>query len=287
MSAGDDFQREAHIGDSPRHGALGVHQLNGHQIVLRGNETRVGHTAEGRANGGDAAGVGGIAQRAADVIAEPDRRHAVASATASPPLEPPAVRAGFHGFRVSPCRELSVWTRSAMSGRFVRPIGIAPAARIRSTTGGSKGATAFANALTPQVVAVPAKSMFSLIVNGTPCNGPSRSPAAILRSASAACFLASSARTLTIAFTFGLTASIRRRCDSATSAHDACFLAISAANSEPEGCQRYAMVRSSLSAAPGATDPGKVSRVPTRRHHELPRVGLRPPQLGATPWTST
>src|SRR5271165_4167576 len=53
--------------------------------------------------------------------------------------------------RVRPCSELSVCMRSPMSGRLVRPIAIAPAARIRSTTGASTGATAPAKAGTPHV----------------------------------------------------------------------------------------------------------------------------------------
>ena len=45
------------------------------------------------------------------------------------------------------------------------------------------------------MVAVPATSMFSLIVQGTPCRGPSSSPAATALSASSAAALASSAKT--------------------------------------------------------------------------------------------
>ena len=61
----------------------------------------------------------------------------LASAAPSPPLDPPVVRCGCHGLWVTPCNELSVVTRSPRSGKFVRPIGIAPAARMRSTTGAS------------------------------------------------------------------------------------------------------------------------------------------------------
>ena len=39
----------------------------------------------------------------------------VASAAASPPLEPPAVRSGFHGLRVRPCNHESVWTRRLLA----------------------------------------------------------------------------------------------------------------------------------------------------------------------------
>ena len=148
----------------------------------------------------------------------------VASAAASPPLDPPAVRSRFHGLRVRPCRLLSVCTRSAMSGRLVRPIGMAPAARILSTTGASKGTTAPASAGTPQVVGSPAMSMFSFTVQGTPCSRPTGSPAASLRSAAAAAVRASSASTRTIAFTSGLTRSMRAKWASTTSRAETCLL---------------------------------------------------------------
>lgn len=73
----------------------------------------------------------------------------VARAAASPPLEPPTARLAFQGFRVSPCKAVSVWERRPKSGRFVRPIGIAPAARIRWTMGASTGTTLSASARTP------------------------------------------------------------------------------------------------------------------------------------------
>jgi hypothetical protein len=53
-------------------------------------------------------------------------------------------------------------------GTFVRPMGIAPAAFIRSTTGASRAGYASASAFKPCVVGVPATSMFPLTVNGTP-----------------------------------------------------------------------------------------------------------------------
>lgn len=73
----------------------------------------------------------------------------VVSATASLPLEPPAVRCAFQGLRVMPYNELSVLTRSPMSGRLVRPMGIAPAARMRCTTSASSGTTAPASGRNP------------------------------------------------------------------------------------------------------------------------------------------
>ena len=135
--------------------------------------------------------------------------------------------------------------RRPMSGRLVRPIGIAPARRIRSTTGASEGATALANAGTPQVVAHPATSILSLMVNGTPCRGPSASPAAALRSASIASRRASSPRTFTTALTAGLTASIRRRCASITSTQEKSFRAIPPANAQAERLQSSVMSRAS------------------------------------------
>ena len=122
-----------------------------------------------------------------------------ASADASPPDDPPAVRVGSQGLRVRPCSDESVCTRNAMSGQLVRPIGIAPAAFMRSTTGASTGEIASAKAGTPLSVAHPARSMFCFTVNGTPCSGPSVSPAASAASAAFAPARASSARTLVIA----------------------------------------------------------------------------------------
>ena len=136
----------------------------------------------------------------------------VARAAASPPLDPPGVRCGFHGLRVRPCSHESVWTRRPKSGRLVRPTGIAPAARSRSTCGASIGATASARAGIACVVGVPARSMFSLTVNGTPCSGPRPLPSATARSAASAAARASSGRRRTMALRAGLTASIRSRC---------------------------------------------------------------------------
>jgi hypothetical protein len=85
----------------------------------------------------------------------------VASAAASPPLDAPGVRDRSHGFTVAPHSSLSVCQRRVKLGQLVRPIGIAPAARIRSTTGASRPGYAPARALSPTVVGVPARSMFS------------------------------------------------------------------------------------------------------------------------------
>ena len=62
----------------------------------------------------------------------------VAIAAASPALEAPGVRDRSHGFTVAPHSSLSQCQRMAPLGRFVRPIGIAPAAFRRSTIGASR-----------------------------------------------------------------------------------------------------------------------------------------------------
>ena len=65
----------------------------------------------------------------------------VASATAAPPLEPPQVRAGFHGFRVGPNTALNVLPPAPNSGVLVLPTTIAPARFRRSTVIASSSGT--------------------------------------------------------------------------------------------------------------------------------------------------
>jgi hypothetical protein len=135
----------------------------------------------------------------------------LASAAASPPDEPPGVRVGSHGLRVRPATPLTVSQRKAKSGKFVRASGMAPASRRRATIGASVEAICLARAATPQVVAEPATSMFSLMVNGTPASGPSDAPAATARSTAAAAARASSASVTVTALMAGLTSSMRAR----------------------------------------------------------------------------
>ena len=154
----------------------------------------------------------------------------VASAAASPPLEPPGVRDESQGFRVAPRSSLSVCNRMPSVERLVRPSGIAPAPFIRSTTGASRVGYESASALAPSVVGVPMRSRSSLMVNGTPWNGSRSRPAATARSVALAASNACSPRTTT-ALIDGLTASIRRRWASTTSTLDACLLLIAWASS--------------------------------------------------------
>ena len=69
-----------------------------------------------------------------------------ASAAAAPPLDPPGVRLGFQGFRVSPFSSDSVNATVPNSGVFVLPRMTKPASRNRRTTAVSKSGTLSANA---------------------------------------------------------------------------------------------------------------------------------------------
>ena len=73
----------------------------------------------------------------------------VARAAADPPLDPPAVRARFHGLRVAPKTALTVLGPKANSGVLVLPMTMAPAARSRSTTSASSSGTWSSKSLEP------------------------------------------------------------------------------------------------------------------------------------------
>ena len=166
----------------------------------------------------------------------------VAIATASPPLDPPGLIAAFHGFIVAPANPLSVCQRNATSGMFVRPTTIAPASRKRSTGGPSLGATASLKTVSPSVVAVPATSMFCLMVTGTPCSDPMALPSALRPAAMARSAVSAPARavvvsTSTIALSFGLIASMRSRCASTISRLDASPVRMRSARSCAQRCQ--------------------------------------------------
>src|SRR5690606_18455771 len=135
----------------------------------------------------------------------------VASAAAAPPLLPPAVRVGSYGLRVAPKIGLNVWEPAANSGTLVLPIVIAPAARMRSTTRSSTSGTWSRITGEPNVVRMPAVRWVSLCATGRPFSGPIGSPAASRSSAAAASASARSGTSVTIAFTCGLTRSMRSR----------------------------------------------------------------------------
>ena len=68
----------------------------------------------------------------------------------------PGVTLRFHGFKVRPCKSLSVNQRQEKAGVFVRPMMMAPALRQFATMGASLGAMTSLKATTPLVVARPA-----------------------------------------------------------------------------------------------------------------------------------
>lgn len=134
-----------------------------------------------------------------------------ARAAPAPPLLPPALRERSYGLRVAPKTGLTVCEPRPSSGTLVLPRVMAPAFRSRSTTRWSRPGTRSAKIGEPDVVRMPAVSCRSLCATGSPCSGPTGSPAAIRSSASDACSSAWSATSVTIAFTAGLTRSIRSR----------------------------------------------------------------------------
>ena len=118
----------------------------------------------------------------------------LATAAAAPPDEPPGVRAGFHGLRVT-VSSLSVVPHKHSSGTAVRPMTTAPAARSLRTTVWSLSAGARLVAADPTVIGSPATDTLSLMATGTPARGSfARSGWAVSSSASAT---ALPARTLT------------------------------------------------------------------------------------------
>ena len=118
-------------------------------------------------------------QHAAGMRIEPPPSLAVATPTMpaatavpEPPLEPPEERSGFHGLRVMPQVFDSVKGWIASSGRWVFPIGMAPAARRRLTISASSVAGSVKPSV-PWAVSSPAMSWLSLTPTGTPRRGRS------------------------------------------------------------------------------------------------------------------
>ena len=132
-----------------------------------------------------------------------------ATAAALPPLEPPGVRCGFQGLRVTPQVADSVKPQIASSGSSVLPTTIAPASRSRRTISESAAAGSVKPSV-PWVVSSPATSISSLSAIGTPSSGRS-SPPCSRASACSASSSARSARTTRKAFSCGSSRSIRSR----------------------------------------------------------------------------
>ena len=98
-----------------------------------------------------------------------------ATAAAEPPLDPPGVIDGDHGFTVGPNSEGSVVQWLPHSGVLVLPNTTSPAARYRSTIQADSVATWVRNAREPIASGAPASDApRSLSRNGTPASGPDR-----------------------------------------------------------------------------------------------------------------
>jgi len=115
---------------------------------------------------------------------------------------------------------------------------MAPACLRCATIGASISGIESFSATIPCVVAEPTTSNASLTVMGTPCSGPTSSPAAIVLSASRAARKASSFRTTVTAFTMELTASMRSRWAWITSWLDSCRSRMAVARLVALHCQR-------------------------------------------------
>src|SRR5262249_25254958 len=114
-------------------------------------------------------------QKAAGTRTEPPRSEPwamgpmpVATATAAPPLEPPQVSSGFHGFRVAPKTALNVFPPAPNSGVFVLPTTMAPAALRRWTTSPSASGRWSWKMRAATVLRIPLVANRSLIDTGTP-----------------------------------------------------------------------------------------------------------------------
>ena len=91
-----------------------------------------------------------------------------ASATAAPPLDPPAERAESKALPVAPKTSLKLCEPSPNSGVLVLPMMIAPAARMRAVAIPSSSGTKSRKIGEPNVVVSPLVGDRSLIATGNP-----------------------------------------------------------------------------------------------------------------------
>src|SRR5690554_5124147 len=125
-----------------------------------------------------------------------------ATAAAVPPLEPPLVLVGSHGFPVLPVSGLSVTPFQPNSGLVVLPTNTAPASRRRATDGASSFHSLSAEiSFDPRRVGQPSVSSRSLMLVGTPSRSPAGLPATQRASDARAWASADSSSTRQYAFT--------------------------------------------------------------------------------------
>jgi hypothetical protein len=129
----------------------------------------------------------------------------------APPEDPPGVRAGSQGLRVTPDNRLSVRPNMASSGVVVLPTITAPAARNRSTQMSSPSGMCSRNSRLPHRAGRPATKILSFTDTGIPSSGPRRAPAAWRAVAAVAAAKAPSRSTWVKAFNTGSSASSRPR----------------------------------------------------------------------------
>ena len=141
-----------------------------------------------------------------------------------PPLEPPGCRVTSHGLFAVGNMSVNVSAELPNSGVLVLPRITASVVRRRSTTAESKSGTQSTNAEQPRAVRNPSVSSRSFTQIGTPCNEPGSSPAANLRSHSAAAASAPSASGVTNALSCESSSLIRRN-EASTSSTDEISLA--------------------------------------------------------------
>ena len=115
-----------------------------------------------------------------------------ATAAPAPPLEPPAVRSVFHGFRHGSPSRFSVVPCSPNSGVLVLPRSTAPLALTRSATTESISGIVSWYARDPMVLRIPLVASRSFREMGMPNSGPFSRPCPIFSSAALAAAKASS-----------------------------------------------------------------------------------------------
>ena len=99
-----------------------------------------------------------------------------ATATAVPPLLPPAMKRRSIALPTAPKAALALVIPNANSCMFVLPSTIAPAAFSRATAGASSVGTKDPSSGVPAVLGSPATWMLSFTAMGMPCNEPGVSP---------------------------------------------------------------------------------------------------------------
>src|SRR5207342_974129 len=118
-----------------------------------------------------------VPQKAAGILAEPPVSETrlsgtmpAATAIADPPLDPPVILVGSHGFRVGPHDDSRFVTPAASSCWLVFPITIAPSSRSRVTSAASRSAGSDAIAAQHPVVGYPRTSNRSLTAIDIPAS---------------------------------------------------------------------------------------------------------------------